>query len=163
MRLWIIRHAHAEDGADDDVRPLSSKGQAQAAALGSLFRQAHAPEPQVLWHSGLLRARETSELLKSSAHWAVELQEKAGLRPYDNPAALAEEIAKAGSDLAIVGHNPHLGCLASLLVLGDPDADAFLVKKAACICLENGIHAGPSGAFRRWSVSWMLTPEVVPG
>jgi phosphohistidine phosphatase len=161
-RLWIVRHADAESGSDDAKRELSPRGRWQAEALGRLVNRLNLRPPGAVWHSPLVRAHQTAELLKSSAGWDCPVEAWHGLLPEDDPREVGVRLPAEG-DAVIIGHNPHLTGLASWLVTGNAHADAFHVRKASCICLER------SHAFGRtpeegggWVVAWMLTPEVVP-
>ena len=164
-RLWIIRHAQAVPGSDDFSRELTSHGRAQAEALGRFLRNLNVPPPDLVWHSPLVRARQTTDLLLETAAWSPKVEPKEILTPDDDPAQIAAEIQNQtlqNPSLAIVGHNPHLTRLASLLILGDSEAEAFQMETATCLCLENHLHFGGSaGQFRRWSVAWMLPPHII--
>src|SRR5581483_3088979 len=116
MQLYLIRHADAVEHPDDAARQLSPRGRDQAKALGQFLGRGGAFTPAEIWHSPLRRARETAELLAAAAKLAVPLREKAGLRPEDNPAALVPMIQRTTASVALVGHEPHLSALASLLV-----------------------------------------------
>lgn len=64
MHLYLIRHAHAEDGKDDDARPLSAKGVKQIRRIGKALRAAGAFAAKEVWHSPLVRSRDTAVLLR---------------------------------------------------------------------------------------------------
>jgi phosphohistidine phosphatase len=53
-----------------------------------------------------------------------------------------------------VGHLPFLSRLASRLLAGDEDADVVSFRKGGVVCLQRG-ETG------RWSVAWMVVPDVV--
>ncbi len=165
-RLWIIRHAQALPGSDDFSRELSPHGRAQAEALGRFLRNQNIAPPDLLWHSPLVRARQTTETLLKSAAWSPKIESNDNLTPDDDPAQIVTEIENQispTSSLALIGHNPHLTRLASLLILGDSEAEAFQMETATCLCLENRPHfTGTRGQFRRWSVAWMLPPQIIP-
>src|SRR4051812_10692460 len=114
MHLYLIRHAHAVDAADDAARELSKKGRDQAKALGKFMHEREIFAPAAIWHSPLLRARETAELLAKHARIAARVSETAGLLPEDDPAVIASGVAHARlSSLALVGHEPFMSALAS--------------------------------------------------
>jgi phosphohistidine phosphatase len=150
MELHLIRHAHAEDTVPDEARRLSPRGRRQARALARRLRATGEFAPTEVWHSTLRRARETAELLAPAAPEAI-YRETTGLAPDDAPSAIARRLARARGPVAIVGHEPQLSALASLLVAGAADPVVFHVRKASALALTR------SG--RRWVVRWFLPPE----
>ena len=38
MQIYLVRHAHAIDGEDDDARPLSAKGRKQIRRVAAFLR-----------------------------------------------------------------------------------------------------------------------------
>ncbi len=154
MLVYLIRHAHAVDATDDRARPLSDRGRGQVRALGALLKASGAFQPAEIWHSPLVRSRETAERLAKRIRLTVPLAVVAGLEPEADPRATAQRIYGAPDPLAIVGHEPQLSALASLLIAGRPAPPLFMLKKCTALCLE--------GEGRFWMVRWMLSPEVVP-
>lgn len=154
MNLFLIRHAAAEDATPDESRRLTRSGRADARALGRFLRKSGAFTPDVIWHSTLVRARETAELLAAELRKAPKPVEVEGLAPEDDPAAFARRIRGAAGALAVVGHQPFLGALASLLVTGTAEPSRFAVRKCAVLALE--------GEGRSWIVRWHLSPELLP-
>lgn len=152
MHVILIRHAHAEDGENDAARPLSRKGVRQARALGRLLRDAEAFEAEEVWHSPLVRARQTAVLLAKRLDTEAPLREVGGLRPSDDPAATARRVGDARQPLAIVGHDPHLSELATLLVTGKAAPLRFKLKKGAALRLDR-VAGG-------WVVRWLVTPDL---
>ena len=55
MKLYLLRHAEAEDGADDPRRRLTRKGRRDAKALGKTLGR-HKLRLRSIWHSGYDRA-----------------------------------------------------------------------------------------------------------
>ncbi len=154
MKVFLIRHADALDHADDELRPLSPLGHGQAATLGLVLRLRDDFSPAEIWHSSLVRARETAELIVESLGRAVALREMRGLKPEDDPRAMASRLACLTSDLAVVGHEPFLGLLGGILVDGRPGR-ALLFRKASGYVLE---PKGPDDP--KWDVRATLEPRV---
>lgn len=153
MELYLIRHAHAIDGEDDARRPLSPRGRRQVRALTDFLASSGALHPSEIWHSPLDRSRETAQLLVEGLGLAAKLIETPGLEPCDDPAGIVTRLQAAHEPVAIVGHEPHLSALATLLVGGKSRAPIFAVKKSTVIALEG------SGAF--WQVCWQISPELL--
>ena len=152
--IYLVRHAHAGDASSDEIRTLSHRGRTQVKQLAALLRPAGAFQPDQVWHSPLVRARETAELLIGELRLDPAWHELRELEPEADPALVARRLAKAHGAIAVFGHEPHLGSLASLLVTGESSPVAFVFAKATTLALV------PGGA--RWSVRWQLSPDLFP-
>jgi len=153
MELFLIRHAHAVDEEENPGRPLSDQGRKQVRTLAKFFAANGALRPAEIWHSSLLRSRETAGLLARGLGLRVPLIEMPGLEPEDQPAVTVRRLKGLSEAVAIVGHEPHLGALASLLTGGRTAAPLFVVRKVAVIALE--------GSGIRWQVRWHFSPELL--
>lgn len=153
MELFLLRHAHAVDGEDDARRPLSPRGRQQIKTLADFLVSSGALHPMEIWHSPLDRSRETAELLVEGLGLTAKLIETPGLEPCDDPARIAARLKDVREPIVIVGHEPHLSTLATLLVGGTPDAPIFVVRKSTIIALE--------GIGSHWQVRWQLAPELL--
>lgn len=153
MHVYLIRHAHAEDGKLDAARPLSAKGRKQIRQLARLLRAAGAIEAAEWWHSPLVRARDTAELFAQQLGHDAPRMEVSGLKPDDDPTLVARKLGDARKPVVVVGHDPHLSALASLLVVGKAEPARFRLKKCAVLRLERS-----SGG---WTVRWQVSPELV--
>lgn len=153
MSLFLIRHAHAVSAEEDPERPLSKRGQKQIRALARFLRETHAFDCPEIWHSPLARSRQTAERLIKHLGLAAKPVEVSGLEGDDNPGATASQLKARRRPLAIVGHEPHLSALASLLVAGVAEPRRFVLKKCAALALEH-----QDGV---WAVRWQISPEIV--
>lgn len=151
--VYLVRHADAIDLADDAARPLSPNGREEVAALARFLTPSNAFQPTAIWHSPLVRAKETAELLKRGLKLHTSLTEHAELIPEAEPDAILHKLQGQREIIALVGHEPHMSALASLMVTGHSRPLAFVVKKATVIALE---FAG-----RKWQVRWQISPEIV--
>lgn len=153
MRVYLIRHADAVDAEDDPARPLSVRGIKQAKALAKFLKPSGAFAPEEIWHSPLPRSRETAKLLVKHLRLKVPLMLVSGLEPDDDAAGIAARLKACAHPLAIVGHEPQLSALATLLITGRAEPATFTMKKCAALALE-GIGA-------HWSVRWHVSPELL--
>jgi phosphohistidine phosphatase len=153
MHLYLIRHAHALDGDDDPARPLSPKGRKQVRKLARWLRDTGTFEAREIWHSPLRRAHETAGLLAKGLRKGTRLKEVAGLTPDDAVDRIATRLGDLRRPVAVVGHEPHLSALASLLVTGHAAPPRFVLKKCAALRLDNigGV----------WAVRWHVSPELI--
>jgi phosphohistidine phosphatase len=153
MKLYLIRHAHAEDGLDDARRPLSARGRKQIRTVARFLRRTGEVVPAEVWHSPLLRARDTATLLFGRLKLPVKLRTVLGLSWGDDPAIMAARLRKRRPSLALVGHEPHLSALASLLVAGSAEPPVLVMRKCAVLALER------DGG--RWVVRWLVSPDLL--
>jgi phosphohistidine phosphatase len=150
--LYLVRHADALDAATDAVRKLSPRGRDEVRALAGLLRPSGAFRPTQVWHSPLVRARETAELLLEELRIKAPRREIAALEPESPPAAVMALLSRTEGSIALFGHEPHLSALATLLVTGDSGPIGFVFRKATVLALE------PAGA--RWAVRWQVSPDL---
>jgi len=156
-RLFIIRHAVAEDLADagsDHARRLTKKGR---KAFAKLVRQLEESgvEIDLVAASPLVRTRETAELLADtlSNHPRVEIVD--ALAPGADWQSLVEWTVQQGAaQVAWVGHNPCVGRLVAVTI-GDGSAAIRMQKGAvAAIRLDDGL--GQPG-----ELEWLAVPGLV--
>ena len=133
-RLLLLRHAKSErgrPGASDLDRPLAARGREDAPKLGAyMVRHAFIPERAIV--STAARTRETWKLLTGSFEQAPPVA-------YDDriyeaaPQAILKVIKECKADvhtLLVVGHNPGLQDLATMLIAsGDVEARQRLKEK----------------------------------
>jgi phosphohistidine phosphatase len=153
MQLYLIRHAHAVDADEDPERPLSQRGVNQAAGLAGFLRRSDLFQPEEFWHSPLLRSRQTVQLLAQHLRLDAPPALMPDLEPEDDPRATYRRIKAVTRSLAIVGHEPHLSMLATLLVIGKMEFPVFVMKKCSALALEG------EGAL--WSVRWHVSPDLI--
>lgn len=153
MLVYLIRHADAVNTTPDHARALSVHGREQVAQLAMFLRRSKAFSPKDVWHSSLVRARETAGLLVRELGLNTAAAEIAGLTPDDDPQIVARMLETVTRSVALVGHEPHLSALASLLVAGATHPVVFAMKKGATLALER------SGA--RWVVRWHVEPDLL--
>ncbi len=153
MSLFLIRHAHAVDATENPKRPLSSRGHKQIRKVAAFLKKTDALDCAEIWHSPLARSRETAALFAQKLPLAAKLVQSDGLEGADDPALLAERLKGRSAPLAIVGHEPHLSALASLLVAGVATPPRFVFKKCAVVALD-----GVEGA---WAVRWQISPSLL--
>lgn len=156
--LYLMRHGEAVPEEEDPARPLSARGRAQVTALAAFLRAQGAVAVERVWHSPLQRAVETAALFCEQLDLAANRRQIDGLLPYDDIRGVARRLSGFGYPLLVVGHEPHLGRLASMLVCGNVDQEIVDLKKGALLCLER--EATKSQTIL-WRIRWYLTPELV--
>src|SRR5579863_4361902 len=135
--IFLMRHADAVSDEENPVRPLSRKGREQVERVCHALAKVPAFKPSQIWHSQLARSRETAELLAKGLGLEAPLMLVRGISPDDDPTAIAAVLEEAEADIAVVGHEPHLGVLASMLVHGPERSGVFYpFSKAGVLALS---------------------------
>lgn len=155
MDLYLVRHAVAEKRdperwSDDSLRPLSQAGTESfhAASQGVLRIGA---EVEAVLASSFVRAWSTAEILTQEAAWP-DAEALSVLEPPSPASAVAEAIRpRSESSLALVGHQPQLSELASLLLGASEQAVRLELKKGGIIHLRFPDRPMPGAGVLRWS------------
>jgi phosphohistidine phosphatase len=161
MELFLLRHGVAvergtEGYEDDATRPLTPKGRRQlrrvARAMSAMNLQF-----DMLLTSPLLRARETAEIVATALKPGKKLKLMKSLAADREPAELARALQKlkpAPESLLLVGHEPFLSQLVSILVTGGSNL-AMDFPKAGLCKLE--LEKWRPGKCAR--LAWLVTPQ----
>ena len=142
MDLLLWRHAEAEDGVDDLKRRLTLRGEKQARTMAKWIRE-HQPKDLRIIVSPAVRTQQTAEALKMP----FETQRKIGPEACVSELVAASGWPQAGGAVLIVGHQPSLGRLASLLLVGH-EAE-WTIKKGALWWLTNRVRRGETQTVLR--------------
>jgi len=156
MTIYLVRHGKASKDAvyqRDEERPLTKRGRSDVDRIAAQMARAETPIHQIR-HSGLLRARETAEIMAQHLNPPGGVIKVAGLL-FDDPVdVLARELHLEPEPVMFVGHNPFMERLASHLLVGNPNQTPITFSTSCTVCLEF-----IEGA---WSVRWVLNPKIVP-
>lgn len=158
MMLYLVRHAIAEEsspsGRDSD-RALTADGKVKMRRVAAGLAALEVRLDRILT-SPFRRAVETAEIL-AAVLGGVETRVLPELAAGADPSAVLAALRahRQVDALALVGHQPDLGYLASLLMTGAADTCPLPFKKGAVACFE---LAAPRGALRG-ELSWFLTPK----
>ena len=163
MLLYLVRHGHAVTLEEDPARPLSLRGVADTKRVAEFFKNNGAFAPSLIWHSPLARARQTASILASELKLDAALIETSDILPEDNPEDLLPRLDAAVDEhsIAVVGHEPYLSTLATLLVRGKDRPSAVEFKKGAVLALERGAGTHKRTGHSRWVVVWHITPALL--
>ena len=85
--LYLVHHGDAVGPDVNPMRPLSDRGRAE---VDRLARQAaeRGAKPDVIWHSGKMRARQTAEAYLRCCNPLAKFAAVRGLQPTDLPRLL---------------------------------------------------------------------------
>jgi phosphohistidine phosphatase len=118
LRLLLLRHskAIAYTGSGDHQRPLTERGRADAARLGSYILDEKIV-PDAAAHSGAQRTKETLAIVAAKLRPRVKISVAPSL--YEAGGAAFLDVVRHGPDkaksLLLVGHNPTIAEMASRL------------------------------------------------
>jgi phosphohistidine phosphatase len=160
MILYILRHGIAEDAppprGGDEARRLTPRGRDRVRAAAAGMR-AFGLKFDVILTSPMARAAETAELVAAAYSGALSPQKlaalSAGVAPAETLTALKPY--ERHENVMVVGHEPGLSSLASLLLTGSASNLALDLKKCGLVALELPNGLGRGGA----RLCWMLTPR----
>jgi len=158
-RLVLVRHGDAAPWAEggDHGRPLTPVGVDEARRLGQLLG-AMDLSPALVVHSTATRAAQTAEALASAATWTTPLQPTPEI--YDASASLLLAVVHTlppdADTVVLVGHQPGIGQLASLLAGGA----SFNVTTGCAIGLGLARDDWRGVAARDGWLLWMSSAEL---
>lgn len=159
MKLVLIRHAKAIDGFEfngpDKERHLTPEGILEFSGVVSCLSRKF-PTVDAVFVSPYLRAQETAIELKKSINTLHEYTLD-DISPESSPDDSIRSIKRYLSEIAnpdvafVVGHEPHLGSLASLLITGSyqPVID---VKRGSAHCISFGGDIRPGEGMLHFSI-----------
>jgi len=145
--IYLLHHAEAVEASVDPQRPLSFDGRAHAARLAA-DAAARGVRPEVIWHSGKLRARQTADALRSACNPSAEFSAIRGLQPTDPPDWIRDRLVGDDREIMLAGHFPSLPRILNLLVTGDPDGSAGGFPLHGLVAMEK--HEAV------WIVKWRI-------
>lgn len=155
MTLYLLRHGVAEERTPekpDRDRRLTPRGRARMrrAALGL----AAMVEPlDALLTSPYPRAAETATIAAAAFAKRPKPREVEALAHGTPPLEMLRLLlAVTGERVMLVGHEPELSSLASLLLTGSVDGVRIALKKGGCLALEIRALA-PRTAVLAWALS----------
>lgn len=159
MDLYVLRHGIAEErktGAPDRVRRLAPRGVRRMRKITSALRAMDVRVDRILT-SPFERARGTAAIVRKELGAPVTVMTH--LRPNGDPrrviAGLRALRGGAGS-VMIVGHEPMLGQIISVLLTGSGAASVPLKKGGLCKLCVGDLRYGKSA-----SLEWFLTPRLL--
>jgi len=161
MDLFILRHGIAAElgtrrSARDADRALTPKGKREVRQVAQAM-EALDLSFEVMLSSPYTRARQTAEIVAE----ALGLEKKLKLTNRLAPGGSARELISLlhkfepiPERVLLVGHEPYLSQLISLLISGGPNASVTLKKAGLCKLSTDSLRFGHCATLR-----WLLTPK----
>jgi phosphohistidine phosphatase len=147
--VCLVHHGHAIGPEVDSMRPLSDSGRTAVVSLAEDART-RGVKPDVVWHSGKLRARQTAEAFWRACNPLAAFVHVRGLQPDDPPSWMRDQLAGDSRSILLVGHMPHLPALLHLLCGDAADPPAFDFPLHGCVALE--------ADGTQWKELWRIKP-----
>jgi phosphohistidine phosphatase len=161
MDLYLLRHGMAvERGTpgfkNDAARPLTPKGRRQLRQTAAAMTKMELPF-DLLLSSPLLRAKQTAEIVAERLKLKKRLKFSDELKPDGSMTNLLRQLNELNplpESILLVGHEPYLGRLISLLISGDEKATIDFKKGGLCKLEVNKLRFGSCA-----TLAWLLTPK----
>ncbi|UCD29758.1 MAG: phosphohistidine phosphatase SixA [Planctomycetota bacterium] len=160
MDVYLVQHGLAVANEQDPQRPLSDEGRAAmrkvADYLADRKEQLIDPPISAVLHSGKLRARQTAEILVKALGPQITPTTHENMNPKDDANIVYNQLMADRDQTAaimLVGHLPHLGRLAGLLLAEDADKSPIRLVNSGVLKI------GP--LENNWAVEWYVTPACV--
>lgn len=131
------------------MRPLSDRGRLEVDMLARKAAERGA-KPDVIWHSGKLRARQTAEAYWKQCNPLAALSAAHGLQPTDPTKWIVDALEEEARHLMLAGHFPHLPRLLGRLTTGNAEADAANFPLNGIVALEE--------SDGMWIEKWRMKP-----
>lgn len=159
MKLYLVRHAIAEDSADyedDSLRPLTEKGREKMKKIAAALREIGV-QPDLIVSSPYVRASQTAVILAKALKYREEIAYGDSLAPMSGTDDMIGEISEkyTADELMLVGHEPSLSALAGVLLAGNTDIAIDLKKGGVCCLSVGNLHYD-----RKAVLEWLITPRI---
>jgi phosphohistidine phosphatase len=162
MNLYIVRHAIAEqrdsNGSEqkDSQRPLTNEGRKKMRRIVKGLKEM-GTQIDLILTSPYIRAADTARVLQKKLDVNEDqLVTMENLSPIGDQDRLVQEINEryqAVENIALVGHEPGLSRLISVLLSGDPTLPITLKKGGVCKLSLEKLEYG-----RCATLEWLLAP-----
>jgi len=161
MNLFLLRHGLAVERTIpgfklDRDRPLTSGGRKRIRRVATLLHKVQGSFDVILT-SPYVRARQTAEIVADRLGGAKKLEISEHLGPGKSFGGLMQELNhRAGLEsILLVGHEPDLSQLISMLVTGKPGLPVELKKGGLCKLEIGTLRAGHCATLQ-----WLMTPKL---
>ncbi len=162
MIVYIVRHAIAEERdpnhseEQDSQRPLTQAGRKKMRRIARGLKEL-GTQIDLIVTSPYLRAADTARILRKKLGLGKDqLVTMDNLAPTGDPDQLIKDINEkygAVQNIALVGHEPGLSRMISVLISGDPTIPITLRKGGVCRLSAEKLEYG-----RCATLEWMLAP-----
>ena len=160
MNLFILRHGIAVDPGthgyeNDSERPLIPKGERRLRAAAMAMKKLELTFDLIL-SSPFIRAKQTAEIIAEELKLNKRLEFSDELASGGSSKTLIQKLSgwePAPENVLLVGHEPSLSRLISLLVSGGANAAIEMKKGGLCKLETTELRHGQCARL-----AWLLTP-----
>lgn len=159
MKLYVLRHGEAAEHGDprykENERPLTPKGIQRTKQLAHVLREMEISFDVIL-SSPLTRTKQTADLVARALKIDVDLTN--ALAPSGSVMDLVHElnlIRPTPESVLIVGHEPYLSGLISLLCVGSPGLPMKFKKGGLCRMEVDHLTCGQCAVLE-----WLAPPRL---
>lgn len=135
MKLLLARHGEATSALSDPKQPLSIQGIKEIESAANFLKRISI-QPEAIFHSSKLRAKQTALIYQKHLSAAISLYEKAFINPNDPIDDLLTFLPNYEC-LLIVSHLPYLETLMQFLLFKKTMFPFFNFTTGSLICLES--------------------------
>lgn len=159
--LFILRHGIAAEpgtrGYSDSERPLTQEGISEMKLIARGMKRLGL-EFELVLSSPYVRARQTAEIAAGEFGLKNEIKFSDALRSEADPCVLLEELKQKYPEkdsVLLVGHQPFLTYLISLLTAGNKESSLELKKGGLCKLGDCLLGSRQASAV----LKWLMTPK----
>lgn len=136
MFVILVRHGKAESGLSNPERPLTERGRECIEEVGACLSRTAGPIDQI-WHSGILRARQTALIIGKHLSPEPAILQIEALSPHGNPENMLNSLNAEKQNIMLVSHLPFLDYLGNLMLTGDRKAEHLHFSPGSAVKLIN--------------------------
>ncbi|HME99561.1 MAG TPA: phosphohistidine phosphatase SixA [Terriglobia bacterium] len=157
MEIYVLRHGIAVNRGTpgykkDSDRPLTPEGEEKLHQIAKAMLAMELKFDLIL-SSPYLRSKQTAQLVAAELDEEITLTDL--LTPDGNPLELIRELNdEKPQSVLLVGHEPYLSGLISVLVTGESKAAIELKKGGLCKLSADRVAFGQCA-----TLNWLLTPK----
>ncbi len=160
MDLFLLRHGIAvEPGLGnyrDSERPLTTEGRQKMRLIAETLKALEMNFDLVL-SSPFVRARQTAEIVCEVLGQTQKLKFSQLLAVDGDPKKMIHEVEKhKASSVLLVGHEPYLSTIISILVTGEHDQYFVMKKGGLCKLSVDSLRFG-----RCAILEWLAPPKIL--
>lgn len=161
IEIYLLRHGIAVESdfmsvTKDSERPLTPEGIKKMRCIAKGMK-ALGLSFECILSSPFLRAKETAEIVARKFHVDEILELTPSLEAGGSPRQLIHDLCRRKGQLTkvlLVGHEPYLSHLASVLVTGKQELPITFKKGGLCLLKAAKLRYG-----RCATLEWLLTPR----
>lgn len=162
MLLYLLRHGDADSppALADHERPLSMRGQKEIETVARFLTKTNTTINTIIT-SPLVRARETGSIVQQSLRTREVLTSEFLVPGADYSNLFSELSNQSEPAILLVGHEPHLSAMISILASGSETSHIEIKKGSlACLAVQKPLQRG--AGVLRWIIPVSLMDIAAP-